>query len=40
MEYKDKLHDGSLYLPNDDSIMAEQVLCQEKLYEYNMTRPL
>ena len=40
MEHKDRLHDGSLYWPNDDSIMAEQVLCQEKLYEYNMTRPL
>lgn len=40
MSYLDKLHDGSLYLPNDDSIMAEQVLCQEKLYDYNMTRPL
>jgi len=40
MEYKDKLHDGSLYWPNDDSIMAEQVLCQEKLYAYNLTRPL
>lgn len=40
MAYLDKLHDGSLYLPNDDSIMAEQVLCQEKLYDYNMTRPL
>lgn len=24
----------------DDSIMAEQVLCQEKLYDYNHTRPL
>ena len=40
MAYIEKLHDGSLYLPNDDSIMAEQVLCQEKLYDYNMTRPL
>lgn len=24
----------------DDSIMAEQVQCQEKLYDYNMTRPM
>ena len=40
MEHRDRLHDGSLYWPNDDSIMAEQVLCQEKLYDYNMTRPL
>jgi len=40
MEHKNRLHDGSLYWPNDDSIMAEQVLCQEKLYDYNMTRPL
>ena len=40
MAYIDKLHDGSLYLPGDESIMAEQVLCQEKLYDYNLTRPL
>lgn len=37
---KNKLHTGELYLPNDDSIMSEQLLCLEKLYDYNSTRPL
>lgn len=34
-----QLHDGSLYLPNEDSVMEEQTRCLEKLYDYNMTRP-
>ena len=37
---KDKLHSNELYLPDDESIMAEQLLCLEKLYDYNSTRPL
>lgn len=36
---KDKLHSGEIYYPNDDSIMKEQTLCLEKLYDYNATRP-
>ena len=40
MNERDKLHSTELYLPMDDSIMAEQILCMEKLYDYNMTRPL
>lgn len=36
---KNKLHTGELYLPNDDSIMREQLLCLERLYEFNSTRP-
>lgn len=36
---KDKLHTEELYLPGDDSIMIEQTQYQEKLYDYNMTRP-
>ena len=40
MSERDKLHSTELYLPMDDSIMAEQILCMEKLYDYNMTRPL
>ncbi len=39
MNERDKLHSTELYLPMDDSIMAEQILCMEKLYDYNMTRP-
>ncbi|MGN0663660.1 MAG: sugar O-acetyltransferase [Negativibacillus sp.] len=34
-----ELHDGSLYLPNDEKLFREQLRCQEKLYEYNQTHP-
>lgn len=37
---RDKLHTGELYYPSGDEIMNEQLLCLEKLYDYNMTRPL
>jgi len=36
---KDKLHTGELYLPDDDSIMEEQLKCLDKLYDFNATRP-
>ncbi len=36
---RNKLHSCELYLPTDDSIMAEQTKCQELQYEYNLTRP-
>jgi len=39
-QQRDRLHTQELYLPMDDSIMVEQVQCQEKLYDYNQTRPL
>ena len=39
MQEKDKMHSGELYLPNDKDIMAEQLLCLEKLYDFNATRP-
>ena len=39
MNQINQLHDGSLYIPTDESIMEEQTRCLEKLYEYNMTRP-
>ena len=35
----DKLHDGSLYICSEEEIMAEQLRCLDKLYDYNMTRP-
>lgn len=35
----DRMHTGELYLPNDESITAEQLKCLDKLYEFNMTRP-
>ena len=31
--------EGRLYLPEDENIMAEQLLCLEKLYDFNLTRP-
>ena len=39
-QQRDRLHTQELYLPTDESIMVEQVQCQEKLYDYNQTRPL
>ena len=39
MSMKEKMLSGALYLPNDESIMAEQMLCMEKLYDFNSTRP-
>lgn len=39
-QQRDRLHTQELYLPSDDTIMDEQVLCMEKLYDYNQTRPL
>ncbi len=34
------LHSGNLYFPEDEELMKEQLLCLEKLYDYNATRPL
>ena len=38
-EMKENLHTGELYLPGDEEIMREQVIYQDKLCEYNMTKP-
>ena len=40
MNLEKVLHSGELYLPTDESIMKEQLVCLEKLYDYNHTRPL
>ncbi|MFF2019080.1 sugar O-acetyltransferase [Paenibacillus sp. NPDC058177] len=40
MNIKDKLHNGSLYLPGDEQLSKEQTMCLERLYDFNMTRPL
>lgn len=40
MTNNEKIHSGDLYLPNDDEIINEQLKCLEKLYDFNMTRPL
>lgn len=34
------LHNGKLYFPEDEELMRQQLLCLEKLYDYNRTRPL
>lgn len=39
MTPKERMEKGLLYLPLDDSIMQEQILCLEKLYDYNQSRP-
>lgn len=39
MSMKDKMHTGELYLPEDDSIMEEQLKHLDMLYDFNMTRP-
>lgn len=39
MDALEKLHNGSLYNCADEDILAEQVKCQEMLYDYNQTRP-
>lgn len=36
---KERLHTGEIYLPGNDEILEEQFQCQEKLYDYNQTRP-
>lgn len=38
-EAKQRMMDGRLYLPSDESIMKEQMLCLEKQYDFNATRP-
>ena len=40
MTNREKLHSGEIYYPSDDEIMKEQLLCLEKLYDFNMTRPI
>ena len=39
MAEKEKLHSGEIYFPGDPEIHKEQIACQEKLYDYNLTRP-
>ena len=40
MDLDKVLHSGELYLPTDEEIMKEQLVCLERLYEFNHTRPL
>lgn len=36
---KDKMHTGELYLPGDSEIMDVQIICLNRLYDFNATRP-
>ena len=37
MPIKNAIHSQQVYDPTDESIMAEQELCMERLYAYNHT---
>ena len=38
MLIENAIHSQQVYDPTDDSIMAEQELCMERLYDYNHRR--
>ncbi len=40
MDIREKMHSGDLYLSGDNDLVAEQLTFVEKLYDFNMTRPL
>ena len=40
MTQKERMERGLVYYCADEEIMGDQVLCLEKLYDYNATRPL
>ena len=35
-----KMHGQELYNPGNEELMAQQLQCLEKLYDFNATRPL
>ena len=39
MQMKDRMQSGLLYLPGDEEIAREQLLCLDRLYDFNATRP-
>ena len=39
MGMKERMHTGEIYDPNDESVISEQILCLDKLYDFNNTRP-
>ena len=39
MTEREKQHSGDIYFPGDPEISREQTACQEKLYDFNQTRP-
>ena len=39
-QMKERMHTGEIYNPGDDEIMVRQVKCLDRLYDFNMTRPI
>ena len=39
MDVREAMHSGCIYDPADPQIAQEQLLCLDKLYDFNMTRP-
>ena len=39
MDIYEELHSGKIYNPSSDEIMREQLMCLDKLYDFNATRP-
>ncbi len=39
MDIREAMHSGRIYDPADPQIAQEQLLCLDKLYDFNMTRP-
>lgn len=39
MNIYEQMHSGQIYNPGEENLAKEQMLCLEKLYDYNATRP-
>ena len=39
MNMKERIHTGELYFPEDEEIRKEQMVYQDLLCEYNLTKP-
>ena len=39
MNAKERMKSGEIYFCDDEALMKEQMLCLEKLYDFNQTRP-
>ena len=39
MSVYEEMHSGELYLPNDEELAKEQMVCLDRLYDFNQTRP-
>ena len=39
MDIREKLHNGELYLPGDETLQREQIQCLDRLFAYNQLKP-